>query len=320
MEVPYTLQIIMSSREYEEAYRLGKADRESLPMTKMTEERQIPIAGGQLWSVRQGNGPAVLLCHGGPGLWDYLAPVAGMIDDLATVYHYDQRGCGRSSGGPPWTMEQALDDIEALRRGWHVDDWIVIGHSFGASLALAYGLFFPHHVRGIGYVAGTGIDPAWHKAYHQEVRRRFTDEEYADLQARKQRYQQPGGPEKHTLFREYAERKWASDVADKHRASALLADMVNSPWLPNEDANRALGHDAARLMETPEMRDRLRTMHIPTWILHGEADPRPLRHAQQLAELLPKAQFVPLADCGHVPWAEQPEAFQERIRQFVAHS
>jgi pimeloyl-ACP methyl ester carboxylesterase len=89
-------------------------------------------------------------------------------------------------------------------------------------------------------------------------------------------------------------------------------------WLPNDDANRILGHDAARLMETSEMPDRLRELLIPTWILHGEADPRPLRHAQQLAELLPQAQFVPLADCGHVPWAEQPVAFQERIRQFMA--
>jgi pimeloyl-ACP methyl ester carboxylesterase len=45
-----------------------------------------------------------------------------------------------------------------------------------------------------------------------------------------------------------------------------------------------------------------------------------MRNAQRLAELLPKAQFVPLADCGHLPWAEQPEAFQESIRQFMAHT
>jgi len=67
------------------------------------------------------------------------------------------------------------------------------------------------------------------------------------------------------------------------------------------------------------MRERLHNVLIPTWILHGEADPRPIRHAQQLAALLPKAQFVPLADCGHVPWTEQPEAFRESIRQFISH-
>ncbi len=283
------------------------------------EERQIPVAGGHLWTVRQGNGPAVLLCHGGPGLWDYLGPVAQMIDDLATVYRYDQRGCGHSSAGPPWTMDMALDDIEALRRGWNVDRWLVVGHSFGASLALAYGLSFPHQTRGIGYIAGTGIDPTWHEAYHQERRRRFTDDEHADLQQRKQQYQQARGTERCALFHEYAERLWTSDVANKHRASVLLTGLVDSPWLPNEDANRVLGHDVARLMETPEMRERLHNVPIPTWILHGEADPRPIRYARQLAALLPKAQFVPLADCGHIPWAEQPEAFRESIRQFIFH-
>jgi proline iminopeptidase len=237
----------------------------------MLEERQIPITGGHLWTARQGSGPAVLLCHGGPGLWDYLAPVAGMMHDLATVYRYDQRGCGRSTGEPPWTMETALDDIEALRIAWNVDQWIVIGHSFGASLALAYGLFYPRRVRGIGYVAGTGIDPAWHEAYHEERRRRFTVDEFADLQLRKEQYRQAGGPERYALFHEYTMRLWASDLAHKQHASALLAGMLDCPWLPNEDANRELGHDAARLMEDPEMRERLREVRTPTLILHGEA-------------------------------------------------
>ena len=70
-------------------------------------------------------------------MWDYLAPVAEMIDDLATVYRYDQRGCGRSSGGPPWTMEVALDDIEALRRGWAVEQWIVSGKQTSLTTGLA---------------------------------------------------------------------------------------------------------------------------------------------------------------------------------------
>ena len=59
-------------------------------------------AFGSLWTVRQGHGPALVCCHGGPGLWDYLEPVAAMLDDLVTVYRYDQRSCGRSTGGPPY--------------------------------------------------------------------------------------------------------------------------------------------------------------------------------------------------------------------------
>lgn len=57
----------------------------------MEAPEYVPVSGGRLWTVRQGRGPALILCHEGPGLWDYLAPVAGMIDDLVSVYRYDQR-------------------------------------------------------------------------------------------------------------------------------------------------------------------------------------------------------------------------------------
>ncbi len=36
----------------------------------------VNVAGSSLWTVRQGSGPALVCCHGGPGLWDYLEPVA----------------------------------------------------------------------------------------------------------------------------------------------------------------------------------------------------------------------------------------------------
>jgi proline iminopeptidase len=71
----------------------------------------IAVPGASLWTARQGSGPALVLCHGGPGLWDYLAPVARMLDDSSTVYRYDQRACGRSSGGPPYDVATAVADL-----------------------------------------------------------------------------------------------------------------------------------------------------------------------------------------------------------------
>jgi pimeloyl-ACP methyl ester carboxylesterase len=38
--------------------------------------------------------PPVLLVHGGPGMWDYLEPVARMLETHTVVHRYDQRGCG----------------------------------------------------------------------------------------------------------------------------------------------------------------------------------------------------------------------------------
>ena len=43
--------------------------------------------GVELWSLLSGTGPPLILCHGGPGMWDYLGPVAGMVDVAQLVEH-----------------------------------------------------------------------------------------------------------------------------------------------------------------------------------------------------------------------------------------
>lgn len=74
-------------------------------------ERFVVLAdGAALWTAVTGSGAPVVRCHGGPGLWDYLEPLASLIEDEFTVVRYDQRGCGRSSGAGPFTTAQAVDD------------------------------------------------------------------------------------------------------------------------------------------------------------------------------------------------------------------
>jgi hypothetical protein len=46
-------------------------------------EQFVNSDDAQLWTVAQGHGVPLVLCNGGPGCCDYLAPVAGMLDDIA---------------------------------------------------------------------------------------------------------------------------------------------------------------------------------------------------------------------------------------------
>jgi proline iminopeptidase len=120
--------------------------------------------GCALWTARSGSGPPLVLCHGGPGMWDYLAPVAAMLDDRCTVYRWDQRGGGRSGAAPPYSTQRFEDDLEALRAGFGHERWMVGGHSWGATLALTYALRFPERVSAVLYISGTGIGAAWREA------------------------------------------------------------------------------------------------------------------------------------------------------------
>jgi len=96
--------------------------------------------GTQLWVATSDEGPPVVCCQGGPGLWDYLGDLADLLDDSHLVVRFDQRGCGRSTTTDgPFTVAQAVDDLERLRQAMGVERWAVLGHSWGAELACGRG-------------------------------------------------------------------------------------------------------------------------------------------------------------------------------------
>lgn len=114
----------------------------------------------------------LVLCHGGPGLWDMFDDMAGMLNDRATVVRWDQRGCGRSEPcAGPWTSGRFVADLDAVRRHFALERIALLGHSWGASLALNYALAHPERVAALIYVSGTGIGPDadWHGAYEANL-------------------------------------------------------------------------------------------------------------------------------------------------------
>ncbi|GCE29529.1 hypothetical protein KDA_50130 [Dictyobacter alpinus] len=113
-----------------------------------------------------------MLCNGGPGFEDYLAPIAAMIDDLVQVHRWEQRGCGRSTAVPPYDHATCLADLERLREDFGYDRWIIGGHSWGADLALDYATNYPQHVLALVYMAGTGITDEWWPEFRQASQER----------------------------------------------------------------------------------------------------------------------------------------------------
>lgn len=121
----------------------------------------------RLWTVSRGDGLPVLLCNGGPGCCDYLAPVAAMLGGLAKVIRFEERGCGRSTPAPPYDVQRSVGDIETIRKAYGVDAWVVGGHSWGCDLALAYALEHPERVLGLVSISGGRVvnDRSWHEVY-----------------------------------------------------------------------------------------------------------------------------------------------------------
>ncbi|SRR5579883_753423 len=121
------------------------------------KEHFLQVNGATLWVAEQGNGWSVVLVSGGPGCCDYLEPVASLIDNVVHTIRFDSRGCGRSSVTPPYDLQTAIADLDGLRKRLELERWVVLGHSWGADVALAYALAHPDCTRSVIYLCGRGL-------------------------------------------------------------------------------------------------------------------------------------------------------------------
>lgn len=133
------------------------------------KEMYLDSGGFNLWAASHGEGTPVVLCSGGPGCCDYLAPVADLLEGVATVFRFEARGCGRSEKALTYSVETSLTDLEAVRVHFDIGKWIVVGHSWGADLALLYALRYPERLLGFVCLAGGRVhnDREWHRVYQR---------------------------------------------------------------------------------------------------------------------------------------------------------
>jgi proline iminopeptidase len=262
----------------------------------------VPLPDGTtLWTATTGSGPPMVFCHGGPGLWDYLGPLAALVEDRVTAIRFDQRGCSRSTGAQgPFTIAQAVEDFEQLRVAFGIDRWYVLGHSWGAELALRYAAHHPERTMAVLYLAGVGAGQGFHPGFAAEVARRRAGADYERWQELRARDRTPD--EEH----EWCLLQWRPDFSPTgdpaRHAEELWATRPNGVAI-NQRAARELWADR----ESEDLLDLARTIHRPVALLHGADDPRPWSATNELLEALPNAHRLVLNRAGHSPWAERPD-------------
>jgi proline iminopeptidase len=134
----------------------------------------LPTPDGQslYWeSVGQPSGVPVLVLHGGPGTGCTPGMRRWFDPGRYRAVLFDQRGCGRSRplAKPGVSLDEnntwnVIDDIERLRQHLGIEAWMVVGSSWGSTLALAYAQTHPQKVTGLvlgPVTAGTRKEVDW---------------------------------------------------------------------------------------------------------------------------------------------------------------
>lgn len=109
----------------------------------------MTAADGRCWRQSSGDGPPVVLVHGTMDRSSSFGRVAKALDGYHVV-RYDRRGYGRSLElGPPASFAQQVDDLVEVLTSEAAGPAIVLGHSYGGTIALAAAVAAPERIAGI---------------------------------------------------------------------------------------------------------------------------------------------------------------------------
>ena len=257
----------------------------------------------------------VILCHGGPGFWDTLAPVAALLAEHGAVIRWDQRGGGRSQHQGPYTLARFIADLDAVRAAHGFERVTVVGHSWGASLALNYAWDHPERVRSLIYISGAGLSWGgdWRRQFNVNFLKAIAPHaaKFAALNA----LDRPTAGQE----READVLRLMTDFPDKRTARAHAERVLSPYFLSDPEVSRELNAELRTLIEADLIeRTRALPQSLPALIIDGARDPRPRWAVDQLADALPNVVRVTLEESGHLPWLDEPAAFAAALHEFVS--
>jgi len=263
------------------------------------------------------DGFPVLFLHGGPG--DGCSPMCRQLFDpgFYRAVLFDQRGAGRSI--PRGELRDnntplLVADIERLREQLGIERWLVLGGSWGSTLALAYAQAHPDRVCGLilrGVFLGRAADIDW----FVHGMRQFFPEAW-------QRYIQPIPElERSDLLAAYYQRLTHSDpsvfLPACHAWGGYEANCVSlvpqretierggneyiALPLARIEAHYFVHHCFLRPNQLIEDIDRI--AHLPACIVQGRYDVIcPPAGAYELSQAWPKAELCLVESAGHSMW------------------
>lgn len=265
------------------------------------------------YDVLGGSSPsAIIVLAGGAARHpEYLGDLAGLSEHHQLVIPH-LRGVGRSSEadirdkGSWWRQ---ADDVDRLRTSLGVDRCVVVAHSAGTRLAIAYAAQFSDRLAALLLIT----PPA---SYLVDV-----SSDTASVAAARMR--EPAFAA--AVSADNAGPDTSSDETFNAWQEAV-APLCYARWSDTEQAHARSGRYAlaaarAFLSGNPpaDLAARLREMLAPTLVIVGAQDAiAGVGPVVAVADLFPNGRAAVIENCGHTPWVEQPASFRAVVAPFLA--
>ncbi len=254
-----------------------------------------------------------MVIHGGPG-GDHsgFKPSMSPLAERMQLVYFDHRGQGRSDRGDPtrYTLDENVEDMEALRRYLGFGRVVSIGTSYGGMVAMAHAARYPDAVSHLVLIV-TAAHGGFIARAQAIVAERGTPE-----QKRVCETLWAGGFRSPDEMRHYYE-VMGPLYARRHDPAAASAGRTRTIHSP-EPLNRAFGPDG--FLHRFDLRPELPRITAPTLILAGRHDwICPPEFSEEIHWLIPGSDLRIFEGSSHSIRGDEPEAMLDAIKGFVAY-
>jgi proline iminopeptidase len=286
-------------------------------------KQRINVGDAELYVEEEGQGTPLILINGGPGGTHHcFHPWFSRVKDYVRVIYYDQRGCGLSDFNPGengYSVDQAVSDLDALRKAKKIDKWVALGYSYGGFLAQYYTINYPEHVAGLILL---GAAPGMRTDTGRSRQDQFlSDRERARIEETrkqlKQLSQKKNLPHKEyiqlLIYNSFINGGWKCQHFYKP-SRERIAMLALYEWDHDNSFNGIL-NDSMSLLDLTGV---FALNPVPTLILEGKWD---LTWGEEKPGILkknhPHAQMVIFDNAGHGIYDEAPDKFFMVLKDFI---
>lgn len=260
----------------------------------------------------------IFVMHGGPGFGsDYLVPDLLPLAAHHTLVFVDQRNAGHSTlltDTVALNAARLVDDLEAVRRHFRVDQLTLLGHSWGGLLSGLYATRYPTRVKRLLLLAA--VAPVASAMNGFAPMARIDSSANADRVRNLARFR-AGAPDTTKACWDYYA-IWARGYfATPVSARRMWGDMCH---VPVDAMLRSNSGYPSQSLGAWDLRATLAAVKAPVLVLHGDADPLPLTAARAWHAALPNARLLIVPGAAHMPQVDRPAAVFAAMEQFFAGS
>ncbi len=264
---------------------LAQALWETLPPTptlpRATSSGVATINGVRIWHAEFGQGPPVILLHGGLANSAYRGLQVRVLQSRYRVIVMDSRGHGRSTrDASPFSYHGMAEDVVALMGRLKIARAAVVGWSDGAIIGLDLAIHHPDRLTALfAFAANSTVAGS-------------VDSESLG---------------KNAVFTAYTARAGTEyqKVSPTPTEFAGFLDQMSKMWASQPDFSLA----------------QLAAIRTPTWIVDGDRDEVIRRdNTELMAATIPGAGLLILPQVSHFAFLQDPRQFNEELLRFLQRS